>query len=387
MAMEQVGKWEQAIRKSDNLVVQVVSNVEDVTLLQPEWESLRKRCRGSIFSSFDWSIEWLRHFNQIAQPRVITIEEEGELVGLAPFSLMEHRAMGIRMRKLSMIGNGVGVAELYDLGILALDNRDDVIDAIIDAIDDLDWNILHLNELRDDYVNRTIYQQVAERWDADEIVQIPCPRTNIPRIDEVIDIASSRTRRTIRKVLGELERENRINYRIVDLPQETSEAAEIYALQHIERWAEKGGSIFGNENLSGFLQSVMRATAEEGRSTIYEVWIDGTLASQMLCLDDGDVMRAYRIGMNNRFAEFSPGNLVAAYAMKRAQDAGFLQFDFGAGPEEFKYRLGAKDVPLIRVQAKRGTVRAVAKISSLPGLKQLVDRSGVKDQALRAFHR
>ena len=131
----------------------------------------------------------------------------------------------------------------------------------------------------------------------------------------------------------------------------------------------------------------MRATAEEGRGMVYEVWIDGTLASQMLCLDDGDLMRAYRVGMNNRFAEFSPGNLVAIYAMREAQEAGFVQFDFGAGPEEFKYRLGAKDVPLIRIQAKRGTVKAMAKISSLPGLKQLVDRSGARDQALKAFHR
>ena len=387
MTMEQVGKWDRSVRRMVELTVRVVDNTEDVPLIQAEWESLRKRCRGSIFSSFDWGMEWLRHFDQIAQPRIVMVEEDGELIGLAPFAVMEHRAMGIRMRKLSMVGNGAGVAELYDLGIMALDEREDVIDAIVDAMGELEWNVLHLNELRDDDVNRALLRHVAERWETDEVVHIPCPRTDIPQNGEVIDVASSRTRRTIRKAIETLERDNRISYRTVDLPEETSEAAELYALQHMERWSEKGGSIFSNENLSGFLRDVMRATAEEGRGMVYEVWIDGTLASQMLCLDDGDLMRAYRVGMNNRFAEFSPGNLVAIYAMKEAQEAGFVQFDFGAGPEEFKYRLGAKDVPLIRIQAKRGTVKAMSKLSSLPGLKQLVDRSGARDQALKAFHR
>ena len=387
MMIEQAGKLDRSVRRRSELDVQVVDQTEDVPSIQAEWESLRKRCRGSIFSSFDWGLEWLRHFDRIAQPRIVMVEEDGELVGLAPFALMEHRSMGMRMKKLSMIGNGAGVAELYDLGIMVLDQRNDVIDAIANAMDEMRWNVLHLNELRDDEVNRALHHRVTERWETDEIIQIPCPRTDIPQSGDVLDVASSRTRRTIRKAMETLERDSRINYRTVDLPEETAEAAELYALQHMERWSEKGGSIFSNENLSAFLRDVMRATAEEGRGMIYEVWIDGTLASQMLCLEDGDLMRAYRVGMNNRFSEFSPGNLVAHYAMREAQMAGFVQFDFGAGPEEFKYRLGARDVPLMRIQAKRGTVKAMSRISSLPGVKQIVDRSGAREQALKAFHR
>jgi len=368
------------------LNVQIIDSTDDLTAIQAEWEALRKACRASIFSSFDWAVEWLRHFDRLAVPRIVLVDDDLELVGLAPFVVMEHRAMGIKMKKLSMVGNGAGVAELYDLGVMVKDGRADVLDAIVEAMEELDWNVLHLNELRANEVNQALYERVADRWETDETVHIPCPRTDLPPTGDVLEVMSSRTRRTVRKVIAQLEAENRIGYRTVDLPEETAEAAWMYALQHMERWNEKGGSIFSNESLSAFLKSVMRATAEEGRGVIYEVWIDGSLASQMLCLEDGDLMRAYRVGMNNRFAELSPGNLVAYYAMQEAQRAGFVQFDFGAGPEEFKYRLGAKDVPLMRIQAKRGTVRAMAKLSSLPGVRQLVDRSGAREQALRAFH-
>jgi CelD/BcsL family acetyltransferase involved in cellulose biosynthesis len=285
-----------------------------------------------------------------------------------------------------LVGNGAGVAELYDLGIMVSEGRDDIIDEIIEQISNVDWNVLHLNEMRDDAVTRELYVKVTERWETDELVTIPCPRTELRPTGDIMDVVSSRTKRTIRKMINQLEMENRVGYRCIDLPDETAEATAMYSLQHQERWEEKGGSIFNNENLSSFLKDVMMASAQEGRGMVYEVWIDGSLASQMLCLDDGDVMRAYRVGMTNRYLEFSPGNLVALYAMTEARNAGFSFFDFGSGPEEFKYRLGAKDLPLLRIQAKRGTVRAMAKISSLPGVKQLVDRSGMRQQALKAMH-
>jgi CelD/BcsL family acetyltransferase involved in cellulose biosynthesis len=368
------------------LTTRVIDDTADLMMIQPEWEALRKRCGGSIFVSFDWAIEWLRHFDRVAFPRVVLVEEDDELVGLAPFVVMEQRSVGIKLKKLSMVGNGTGLAELYDLGVMAKEGREDVIDAIVDRMEELDWNVLHLNELRDNPVNNAIYDRVSERWDTDELVRIPCPRTDLPSDGEVMEAVSSRTKRTIRKAVSSLEADNRVGYRCVDLPDEAAEAAAMYALQHNERWEDKGGSIFSNENLASFLRDVMMATVHEGRGMIYEVWIDGSLASQMLCLEDGDLMRAYRVGMSNRFSEYSPGNLVAIYAMTEAQKAGFTQFDFGAGPEEFKYRLGAKDLPLIRIQAKRGSIKAMAKITSLPGVKQLVDRSGMRLQALKAMH-
>lgn len=358
----------------------------DLQSMQAEWETVRKKTGGSIFSSFDWAIEWLRHFDKVALPRVVFIEEFGMIVAIAPFVLTEHRSMGMKLKRLSLIGNGSGVAELYELGLLVDENREDILDRIVEEMDKIDWNVLQLNEMTDNPVTQSFYRKVAERWDTDEPVRIPCPATDLPAEGDIMDVVSSRTRRTLRKISSALEAESRIRYRCVDLPKEAGEAASMYALQHLERWEDKGGSIFSSENLSSFLKQVMMATVTEGRGMIYEVWIDGSLAAQMLCLEDGDVMRAYRVGMNNRYSEFSPGNLVALYAMTEAQKAGFIRFDFGAGPEEFKYRLGARDRPLMRIQAKRGTVRAMAKISSLPVVKQLVERSGAKDQALKAIH-
>jgi CelD/BcsL family acetyltransferase involved in cellulose biosynthesis len=81
-----------------------LDNTLDLQSYQPAWEALRKRCGGSIFVSFDWTIEWLRHFDRSAQPRVILVEEDGGVVGIAPFVVWEERSMGMKVRKLSLVG-------------------------------------------------------------------------------------------------------------------------------------------------------------------------------------------------------------------------------------------------------------------------------------------
>jgi len=369
------------------LRVRTVSEPSELMLLRPEWELLRKQCGGSIFSSLDWALEWLRHFESVASLRALIVEDPSGVRAIAPLVVMEQKAMGLRMRKLSLVGNGAGVAELYDLGILWSGDVDETADAIAQGMEGLDWNLLQLNEMREDAMTLALHERAGEMWDADDLVRVPCPATELPEEGEVLDVISSRTRRTIRKAMNDLELEGRIRYRAVDLPDEAAEAAGMYALQHVSRWSDsKGGSIFSNKDLAEFLKDVMMSAAQEGRGTIYEVWIDGSLASQMLCLEDGDTMRAYRVGMTDRFAEFSPGNLAAHYAMSEAQKAGFTLFDFGAGPEEFKYRLGAQDRSLVRIQAKRGGMKAAARLSSLPGVKQVVDRSGARRSALKAMY-
>ena len=174
-------------------------------------------------------------------------------MGLAPFAVMEHRAMGIKLKKLSMIGNGTSVAELYDLGVMCRDRREDVLGAIIEAMEGIDWNVLHLNELREDPVNRALYEKISERWETDDVVHIPCPRTDLPLEGDVLDVASSRTRRTIRKTIEHLEMDNRIDYRTVDLPEEAAEAAWIRA-SSTGNGGTEGGASFANENLSPSLQ-------------------------------------------------------------------------------------------------------------------------------------
>jgi CelD/BcsL family acetyltransferase involved in cellulose biosynthesis len=363
-----------------DLTVRTLDNTIDLQGYQAEWEALRKRCGGSIFCSFDWAIEWLRHFDKESLPRIIMVEENGALVGLAPLALTEQHSMGVKVKRLSLVGDGVGVAELYDLGVLVSEDRDDILDKMVQEIGRLDWNVLEFNRMRDCPSARGLYRRVDRRWETEEISTVPCPGTELPASGSLMDVISPRTKRIMVRSMTMLEQESRVRYRCVDTPNEANEATAMYALKHLAKVEGKDPGIYSSERQSSFLTDVMLSTVLEGRGMVYEAWIDGSLAAQMLCLEDGDVMRAFRVGSGDRYQEYSPSNLVALYAMNEARQAGFTYFDFGAGAEEFKYRLGARDRHLLKIEAKRGTVRAMSKISSLPGVRHLMDRSGARQQ-------
>ena len=365
---------------------EILTSQDEIEGIEREWEILRKCCDASIYASHAWALEWLDKFGSHTQPNVVVLKENGRTCAIAPFIITEQKTAGIKIKKLSMIGNGTGTTELYDLSILWCGEAEKIADALAEIIDQLDWNVIQIHDIREDDVSTLLYEKISSLWDTDEIVKIPCPYVELDSISDALDNASSRTRRMIRKTLQPLEEDSRIRYRRVDIPEEVKEAAEFYALHHISRWEDKGGSIFSNEDIASFLKDITTYAANEGYGEVFEVWIDGTLASQMICFEDGDVMRAYRVGMQPRFSQLSPGNLVSYYAMSEALKSGFTRFDFGAGSEEYKYRLGSKDRFLMRIQSKRGSMKTMSKLSSLPGVKYVLNKSGVKENALKAIN-
>jgi len=321
-----------------------------------------------------------------ASPHVILVEEGKEIVGILPLVQTVASMMAMRLRRLSFFGSCPGTAESYDNELLCKGDRDEVLDQIIMALKGSDWNLLQVCDLRDTPLSSALCKRIAEEWQSDEMPKIPCPFIDLPPSGDVMGIVGSRTRRTIRSVSNALKAEDRIAFRIEDSPDRVADAMRTYVTLHRERWMKRGGSILTDENLSSFLINISKRLAERGVGRVYEVRIDDRVASQLLCIDDWDCIRAYRIGISESAKEYSPGNMVVHFAMNDAQKRGFRRFDFGKGAEEFKYRMGAENASLIGIEAKKGSLEMLSKIASLPGVKSVVDRTHVRDAALKKMY-
>lgn len=364
----------------------VLSTADEMSDLQEGWESLRAGCRATVFLSYDWVSLWLRHFGSLASPRIVVLEEGGELRAIAPLVLTVQQFRGIRIGRLLFPGNPMGAAETYDLGIMYRGEMGEIVDGVMAALTEIDWNLIQLLDMHDDPLSRALYERIAAEWQAEPPLYEVCPFVNIPPSGEVIALIGSRTRRTIRKMTSTLEKGGRLGYRLAETPDEVLGALKVYFEHHRERWKRKGGSIFSDERISAFMMDAGRILAAKGIAEVHEILIDGEVASQMLCIKDGECLRAYRIGMNDKFIEHSPGNLVAYAAMKKAQARGFKVFDFGKGKSEFKYRMGSEDRQLFGIQAKRGSLALMSRIASLPGIRTIITKTGAKESALKKIY-
>jgi CelD/BcsL family acetyltransferase involved in cellulose biosynthesis len=371
--------------KPQLLKCRVVSKIEYLEPLRGPWEELRVKCGGSVFSSFDWTMLWLRHFGHVAAPKIVVAEENGNLRGVAPFVVSERAIMGVRIRRLSFVGKEVGTAEYYDLGIL-WDDSNEVTEAIIAAMKGMNWNVLTLADLKESRESLAFFRRIADEWHTEEIPRTPCPFVELPETGDVMMCIGAGTRRTIRRNMSKLKDEGRVSFRTSVSGEEAKDAMRTYVRQHKARWKIKGGSIFEDQHMVDFIYEAAGSSAERDYASIYEVLIDGIVASQLFCLYEEDCIRAYRIGINDKYVDYAPGSLVAYYAMQEAQRSGFCVFDFGKGAEEFKYRMGAKDRFLIGIHARRGSVRMMSKLASVPGVRGIVEKTGAKESALRKVY-
>ena len=57
---------------------------------------------------------------------------------------------------------------------------------------------------------------------------------------------------------------------------------------------------------------------------------------------------------DHRRRELAPGMILMAECIRLAAEEGCTTFDFLRGTEPYKYRFGAVDVPLIRLEVRRG---------------------------------
>jgi len=357
-----------------NKKVEVITRLEDLAPLQEGWEMLRRESGTSIFTSHLWTHIWLKHFGDVFDQRVLAFWKGEELVGLAPFALQRSRLMGYPATYLGMIGNMGETSEYHDLGFPFRGAIKEAAEELVGGMRRLRWNLLQLRELRWNGMAQALFHEACAEWQCESMVSKPCPYVSLDPSRDVLEQFEARSGRRVRRIIDSLEKEGRIDFQAVRRKDMVAQSVDIYIQQHKERWAKKGGSIFHEPRQAEFLKEVTAKGAEMEELVIYEVHIDGKVASQQLCIMDGEVIRMYKIGMDDQFRSYAPGYLSVQYAMAEAQNDGFKEFDLGPGPDEYKYKVGGRDRFTYNIQGKRGSMIMMAKAAKLPLIRGMAGK-------------
>ncbi|MBY6058088.1 GNAT family N-acetyltransferase [Leisingera daeponensis] len=75
----------------EQLQTRILRRWKDVAQLEPEWRSMHERCRGRLYSSFDWLAAQHAGFGPAGDLRIITIFQAGRMVAAAPMCLVRKR--------------------------------------------------------------------------------------------------------------------------------------------------------------------------------------------------------------------------------------------------------------------------------------------------------
>jgi hypothetical protein len=327
---------------------------------EERWEALRRQCDGTIYSSNFMIRTWFEAFSASASPRVVLIEDNGDLVGIAPLCSYRYKVKGFPVKVISLAGDMSGKLRLTTNSILYSPNRPDVLERILKEIKKLDWSLLWTINMEkspsvDHYIERIRSTWNVVECDVNKGLEVPLPHDG-----DLCDTYDSNARHNYRKLVNRLEREG-VEARLEKVAAEDLDnAVDLYARQHIERWASKGGSYFRNPENVKFMKLSTTEGYARNSGFAYHLELNGEVAAQVFGFIEGKRAYAKRIGMDDRFGRYSPGWLLCNRFLTVLRDQGAAECDMGWGRERYKYEMGGREIQLVGIGATRGIASIAA---------------------------
>lgn len=109
-----------------------------------------------------------------------------------------------------------------------------------------------------------------------------------------------------------------------------------------------------NEGRRALFHETARAAQREGTLQLMFLEVDGQKAATLFNFDYAGRIWVYNSGLDpDLFAALSPGVVITAKAIELAIEEEREEFDFLRGDEAYKYRFGAEDTAIYRLQISR----------------------------------
>ena len=102
------------------------------------------------------------------------------------------------------------------------------------------------------------------------------------------------------------------------------------------------------------LSQIIKLAYDQGWLQLAFVEVGGKNAAAYLNFDYDGQIWVYNSGYDPEIRDISPGWVLLGYLLKWANENGRTVFDFMRGDEEYKYRFGARDRWVVRVQLRPG---------------------------------
>lgn len=278
---------------------------------------------------------------------LVSAAENGQLIGIAPLFLKD--------TSLMLLGS-VEISDYLDL-IVHPEHLQPFVSGLFD------WLTTHYPEpwSQLNWVNlpqgsptlAALQAESAKRgWScADEIYQ-PTPTILLPGdFDAYLESIDKKQRHEVRRKMRRAEDSGRgVRWYIVEDP--ASLDAELDAfITLMAHDPEK--ATFLTPAMRQQLKTSAQVAFQGGYLQLVFLEVDGEKACAYLNFDYANRIWVYNSGLDRKFMDISPGWVLLGYMLQWANTHKRTEFDFMRGDEEYKYRFGAINRHVLRVQVKR----------------------------------
>ena len=318
------------------------------TELSAEWDALAQRgMTDTPFQTLAYQQAWWQNLHPLDSElhSIITRDGDGRLTAIACFYITDQGDVKF---------NGcVEETDYLDL-IAEARHAEEAWSAIFSCLESDEyppWRQLELCNIPAISPSRTVLPRLAEDLNllVVESVNEVCPIIQLPgNFEAYLQNLGSKQRREIQRKLRRA-RGAEANLQIVGPDADLAEAVDDFLELLGRSTYEKLDWL--HEDRRSLFHTVAAAAKKAGTLQLMFIEIRGRKAAGLFNFDYGDRIWVYNSGLDpNAYGNLSLGVVLTAQAIQWAIENGRSEFDFLRGSETYKYRFGAQDSTIYRLQ-------------------------------------
>jgi CelD/BcsL family acetyltransferase involved in cellulose biosynthesis len=315
--------------------IKEINNYSDFLALKETWEELLRRCDGhTIFSTWEWLSACWKHFGNGVRLLILLVEDEDNIVGIAPLMYSVHEMFGLRRGTIEFIGTG---ASDYCNFILA-EKAGECIDLFIKYLENIaeKWDCVKLTDVPENaeclpYLRK--FSKVLKRIHE-------CPYVLLPESYEKFLMNLSRNqRKNIYRTSRRAEETFKVEFTDYSEPQTFYEGMQYLFDLHQKRWRSRGlPGIFADERARAFNLDIANLFSERRWLCLFLMRLSGKPVAAAYGFKYQSEFYEYISGFDPMYHKYNVGNLLRAHMISKLVQEGIVKFDFMRGAEEYKDR-------------------------------------------------
>jgi CelD/BcsL family acetyltransferase involved in cellulose biosynthesis len=359
---------------------ELVTDVERLAALAPEWDALAVACALPQMSPA-WVLAWWRHVAPDgAVPRTVVVRNGEQVVGLAPFYVepggggrIDYRLPGIeiaaRLAPLALPGREWEVAEAVSAALAHAEPRPDAL-----RFEGIPLEGHWLAALQDGWPGPLR----PPLWRT-QVEGNPLLALEADSFDAWLAGRSSNFRGQMRRLRRRFAEAGGVS-RLATRATLAADAAALTRL-HAMRWEERGHSnlVDLGERFAAMVVDCGERLLADGRLALRVLELDGEPICAQLFVAAGGTVLFVNGGWDERHAILKPSLLCLLDAVQDAFDRGADRIDLGVGVQSYKLRFADGNAPLAwGILMAPGPRLPLTAVRTLPALAQARLRDGAR---------
>jgi CelD/BcsL family acetyltransferase involved in cellulose biosynthesis len=315
--------------------MQLVTSIESLEALVPEWDALWRRAPGATPFQSPHLLPWWTHFANGGELAVVMSND-----ALAPLYVLrdDDESLGMFL--------GTGISDYLDF--IGAD-----VEPLLARALEVDCAFWDLQQVRPS--SPLLDAKLPDGWSDNTEEMDPCPVLSIENAgEELSNLLSTHARKKLRYYRRCIAREANVTYESATRETLDELLTALYAL-HAARWEKRGlQGVLADDVVQSFHRDVAPRMLDAGALRMHAIRMNERIVAVFYGFAHQGTVYYYLSGFDPELERLSIGSIIVAHAVEEAVRDGATTFDFLRGAEEYKYAWGASDRINRRRQLFRG---------------------------------